>query len=368
MRKTVALILLMAMMLSLCACGGRAEKKEAPAPAATAEPTPEPTPSPMDKYNEAKAMFDEGNYSDACLKLSELENEGLPEAEELMGECLYYGYGTDVDYDRAVEVLEYAAKDGSVIAQFLLAEAEDTGRGTVQNKEEAQKDYLDFVIAASAVGSGDPSYASALAYLAKCYNNGLGVDRYSGRAVENADKAAALADSLKPFELAVIGSIYEDQHDDDKADKYYTKCETSISSLAENGNAHALKLMGDFFFKGFAGHEQDYEQAIIYYKRAADSGLADAQAQLGYIYMNGCGVEADYEQAMEWNNRAAMQGNAQGQAQIGYLYQMGLGVTKSNDEASRWYKKAADQGNQWASEQFAVTDAASSYANFQAHA
>jgi TPR repeat protein len=57
------------------------------------------------------------------------------------------------------------------------------------------------------------------------------------------------------------------------------------------------------------GVEQDDQQAVEWFRRAADKGLPRAQYNLGVTYRDGRGVEQDYQQAVEWFRRAADQGH-----------------------------------------------------------
>ena len=51
--------------------------------------------------------------------------------------------------------------------------------------------------------------------------------------------------------------------------------------------------------------EQDYVQAAIWFRRAADQGNVIAQSMLGTSYKLGYGVPQDYVQAHMWLNLAA---------------------------------------------------------------
>jgi TPR repeat protein len=53
------------------------------------------------------------------------------------------------------------------------------------------------------------------------------------------------------------------------------------------------------------GVPQDYEEAIKWYRKAADQGDASAQFNLGVSYEYGKGVPQDYVQAHKWANLAA---------------------------------------------------------------
>lgn len=49
------------------------------------------------------------------------------------------------------------------------------------------------------------------------------------------------------------------------------------------------------------------------YREAAEQGDAEAQYNLGLCYYNGEGVQQDYTQAVHWWRKAAEQGNARAQ-------------------------------------------------------
>jgi TPR repeat protein len=56
------------------------------------------------------------------------------------------------------------------------------------------------------------------------------------------------------------------------------------------------------------GVPQDYAQAMMWYRTAADKGDAKSQWSLARMYAIGEGVPQDYEQALMWQRKAADQG------------------------------------------------------------
>ena len=78
---------------------------------------------------------------------------------------------------------------------------------------------------------------------------------------------------------------------------------------------------------------------------AAEQGDAEAQANLGVMYMFGRGVPQDDAEAVRWYRLAADQGEAHAQVNLGLMYAEGRGVPQDDAEALRWYRLAADQGN-----------------------
>ena len=55
---------------------------------------------------------------------------------------------------------------------------------------------------------------------------------------------------------------------------------------------------------------QDYEEAIRWFRLAAEQGVASAQSRLGFMYSKGEGVPQDDREAVRWHRLAAKQGHA----------------------------------------------------------
>jgi uncharacterized protein len=89
------------------------------------------------------------------------------------------------------------------------------------------------------------------------------------------------------------------------------------------------------------GVPQDAQQAVYWYRLAAEQGIAPAQYQLGLRYANGDGVTRDYVEAAKWYRRAAEQGVAFAQFNLGVRYVNGQGVARDPVQAYRWFSIAA---------------------------
>ena len=113
--------------------------------------------------------------------------------------------------------------------------------------------------------------------------------------------------------------------------------------LAKKGNSEAQYYLGVCYDNG-QGVEQDYKEAVKWYRKAAEQGHSDAQNNLGVCYYNGQGVEQDYKEAVKWYRKAAEQGHSLAQYNLGVCYDNGQGVEQDYKEAVKWYRKAAEQG------------------------
>ena len=71
------------------------------------------------------------------------------------------------------------------------------------------------------------------------------------------------------------------------------------------------------------GTIQDYTQAVHWYKKAAEQGLAEAQTSLGWFYENGKGTDKDYTQAISWYKKAAEQGDTKAKLNLAIIYKNG---------------------------------------------
>ena len=80
--------------------------------------------------------------------------------------------------------------------------------------------------------------------------------------------------------------------------------------------------------------------AMNHYQVAADAGLAQAQAKLGYIY----DVSNQDEMAVRWYREASMQHDPDGEFGLGEMYAKGEGVDQDFDVAIEMFMRAAVGG------------------------
>lgn len=90
----------------------------------------------------------------------------------------------------------------------------------------------------------------------------------------------------------------------------------------------------------------------------AEGGDPEAQYWLAARFEDGNGVEQDLDQALRWYRRAADQGHPPALFKLGQLHEQGAGVRRDPHEALRWYKAAAELDNREAIERLEAIDAA----------
>lgn len=116
-----------------------------------------------------------------------------------------------------------------------------------------------------------------------------------------------------------------------------------LRPLANAGNAAAQSRLGIMFANG-EGVRQSYPEARKWYEKAAGQSYAEAQNELGLMYLlGGMGVPVDYAEAAKLFRRAADQGLAGAQNNLGMMYAKGAGVPQDNVEAFKWLSLAASR-------------------------
>jgi TPR repeat protein len=99
---------------------------------------------------------------------------------------------------------------------------------------------------------------------------------------------------------------------------------------------------------------KQYQQAFTLWKPLAEKGDADAQYNLGLLYMNGLGVEKNDRLALMWFTRAGQQGLADAQYNAGVMFYLGKGVYPSFISAVKWWQLAAEKDHANAENNLAV--------------
>lgn len=112
---------------------------------------------------------------------------------------------------------------------------------------------------------------------------------------------------------------------------------------ADQGDPYGWHGLGICYKSGY-GVATNYATAISLFQKALDLGYdhpEDAYANIGTCYYK---ID-DFTQALAYFRKAADLGVADSMYNIGVLYHKGQGVPKSESEAIRWFKKAAALGD-----------------------
>ena len=265
--------------------------------------------------------------AEARRLLQDAANRGFMAAEQAMGIFSQAGFGMPPDKDQAVFWYTKAAQDGSSDAATSLALMYSTGDGL---QKDATKAVAWFRRAAEA---GD---ATAELNLFALYRRGEGVPRDDAQAVLWLTKAAA--QGLLPAMLELARWKMEPEHGRDVEDaiRWFKKA-------ADVGDASAQATLGDIFVDQNLGR-LDYDQAVTWYQKAADQGLREGEFGLGSRYLLGQGVPQDLEEAKRWLTPAADQGHPYAQLLLANMLEEGQGGPADVVAATKYYELAANYG------------------------
>lgn len=145
---------------------------------------------------------------------------------------------------------------------------------------------------------------------------------------------AEQGDVSKQMEL---GSRYHDGNgvdvDPDEALKWWRKA-------ADNGNALAMEEIGHLYLMPF----HSGRKALKWFSLAAKHGRRTASVQIALMYLNGLSVKQDYAKSMHWLQSAADQGSPNAMEIIAFAYLDGWHgyLKKDSAESIKWFRKSAE--------------------------
>jgi TPR repeat protein len=111
----------------------------------------------------------------------------------------------------------------------------------------------------------------------------------------------------------------------------------------ELGSLEGQRDLGVLYATGDWTGPHDPVRGAEWYRRAADRGHADAQYNLGFMYLLGEGVPSNHKEGLQWLLGAADQGDEAAFRLLADLYRNGYyGVPLDFGEAERWDKRYRD--------------------------
>lgn len=170
-----------------------------------------------------------------------------------LGNCYYFGIGTEMDYELAAKYYQKAVEKDNPDAQMNLGHMYEFGNGVDRDCEKALLYYEESANAGNVI---------AMCNIAQMYYEGIGV-----------------------------------KVDYEKAMSYYEMAEFEEDSFAMN------KL--GYMYEMGQGTEVDFEMALIYYEEAAIFGSYEGMYNAGRMYYEGLGTEMNKEKAIEYLQKAA---------------------------------------------------------------
>ncbi len=149
--------------------------------------------------------------------------------------------------------------------------------------------------------------------------------RDGSKAFEHCRKNAESGIPESQYELSVryaLGSGVE--KDEAKAAEWCQK--------AAAGYPEAQFEIGYKYYTGNHGVTRpDYVKAIEWYKKAADSGYAEANYKIGIMYQYGEGVKQDEVKALEYFHKGVATGCRISKGKVDWMHRNGKGIEKDED-------------------------------------
>ena len=124
----------------------------------------------------------------------------------------------------------------------------------------------------------------------------------------------------------------------------YSKAYKLLLPLAKKGYAKAQLCIGDCHTNGL-GVFMDTEEAVKWYRLAADQDLPEAQYRMFVCCSDGVGIERNSVNAAKWCRKAADAGLEEAIYDMGMLYVKGTGVEQNAKSAFKWFRKGAERGH-----------------------
>ena len=222
------------------------------------------------------------------------------------------------------------------VERFCLGEEaqQETKKKTVQDylqeaKKNQQAGNAEMAFQQYMVAARDYGYPEAQFEVARCYQNGMGVEKSEENAVVWYKKAAEQGNAEAQ---CALGECYQQAGNAEMAFQQY------MVAARDYGYLEAQFEVARCYQNG-TGVEKNEENAVVWYKKAAEQCDAEAQCALGECYYQARGVEKDDKEARRWYEAAATQGNVTAQYMTGRLY----AALSYNVAAVKWYTKAAEQ-------------------------
>ena len=286
--------------------------------------------SPQNLFRLARALYSAHNDQEAIVLLRESANSNYGPAQAWLGELYLTGASKiRADYEAAKQWLKKSIDQGHVPALYLMGYLHASGPPPKRNMAKAVQFYN------KAAAAGHPDAQLELGIL---YYNGDGVDKDWGRA-ETLFKSAAMQGHVRG--QYILGFFYANH----KSPEIQAKAIMWLNASAKSGNADAQYQLGSMYLHGI-GVSKDLEAAEKWLQLAGRNKHGQALYLLGYMNFNGVGGTKDLSKAanlfLEFTKYVKLPDSFY---QLGRMYYYGWGVEKDVNKAVSWWQQAADLGH-----------------------
>lgn len=201
------------------------------------------------------------------------------------------------DYESAISWYENAMKHGNLDVRNNLAScyhslAESYRSGSSQDLQKA----VELLEKAAKLDHAEATYNLAL-----CYKDGKGLEKDHKKAVEYLEKAAKLNHIEAMYHL---GSAYGFAASDFTVPQDFKKAAEWFEKAAQFNHPSALLSLGEVHRYGLNGAAQDREKAFQCFEKAVQFGNHKALFSLASCYELGDGVKKDRKKAEEYYKKS----------------------------------------------------------------
>ena len=188
----------------------------------------------------------------------------------------------------------------------------------------------------------EPNYFYSQMGLALCYLNGIGTAKDTAKATQMIQQVALqhwnITAQSEADLIYIVGRFYSLPEyplpTREKAIQY-------LNQAVSKGSAEAAWYLYQALSGQYPVFTKDENQAKRYLHQAAQLGHAQAQAQLGVMYLKGQEIEQETALGLNYLKQAAEQKNAMALNALGEAMEQGMGIDANIDQAIQLYRKAA---------------------------
>lgn len=248
---------------------------------------------------------------------------GDPQGACRLGQYYYYD-SLRTDYQLAFKLFNEAATAGDDLGKYYLSTCYLKGRGTTPNKKMAKKVF-------KKIKSLSPDINTAFIKEGVFFPIWIGRDLYSKASVRNGIVYYLVRGSSDP--------AYDRKH----RPEHYA---ADVKFLAQLGKADAQAELGGIYIFGRYNQKPNYQEGFKWYNASASQDNKYGLFGVGYCHAEGVGTEKDYQKATEYFLKAASKGYAGAYYFLGRLYQEGgFGIEKNERQAFEYFSKSASKGD-----------------------
>ncbi|TWW69019.1 Protein sel-1 -like protein 1 [Takifugu flavidus] len=298
-------------------------------------------------------------------KLLKVAETGHQKSLEKVGYGMLFGDYMNQNINKAKEIFEKLAVEGSPRAQTALGFLYAAGLGVNSSQAKALVYYTFGALGGNLIAHMILSCESALTHYRLVANQVASEVTLTGgtavqkiRLLDEAENPGSTSgmleeDLIQYYQFlaekgdvqAQVGLGQLHLHGGRGVEQNHQRAFDYFTQAANAGNTHAMAFLGKMYSDGSEFLPQNNETALKYFKKASELGNPVGQSGLGMAYLYGRGVPVNYDLALKYFQKAAEQGLVDGQLQLGTMYYNGVGVKRDYKQALKFFNLASQAGH-----------------------